>query len=185
VVNLERQGASRDQAYAKGVQWGREQLTPYLMRHVAEASDSAALSFITVLTDLLKTLRSEDPVACVDYLFGSARGEPPRSPRFSPNQQTAISQALDAVVITAIRSPRPPVDSATGNALLKLLFSHIQERYGAAMLSDLAALADPTTARRDPQRTCNTAFALYSTVLRLPPAQGAPLMRFMATLAKG
>ncbi len=184
IVNLERQSASRDEVRAKAHEWGVEHGTRYAVRYLPESSDSAVLSFFTAFADVLKTLRLVDPSACVDYVFSPAPEAPRYFSRLSPIQLTAANQAFHAVVITAIRSPQLRVDSATGNHLVQLFSSRLKESYGAAAMPDLAALGGRTTVPRDPVRACNAIYAVVSTMLRMPPDQAAPLIRFLFSHVK-
>lgn len=177
LVQLDEEGVSRQEALDRAAEWGRQMITPQVMRFLPQASDSAALAFARAFTGIVGTMRADDPVACAQFLFGPAPGTTAHAPQLSLAQQTAISDAFVAILTTATTTPTPPPDSGVGALLLQELFARIQQVHGEAALGDVAALADPT--RGDPARVCNATYIVYSTALELPPEQGGPLLRFL------
>lgn len=176
-VRLQRQGVTSQEVYARAIEWGRQRLTPVVMKYAPYSSDSAVLQFAAAFADVIASLRTDDPDACVTFMFGTVAGRTPAAPRLSPRQERAISDALVALLKTAKDAPTAPPDSSASVVLVQVLRSRITADYGEAALADVAALTDP--GHSPPAQICAGAYDVYSTALHLPPEQGASLMRYL------
>lgn len=178
-ASLEREGASQDEAYARGVQWGRQNAAPYLLQYISRSSDSGAVLFAQAFTEAISTLRSQNVLACAEWLFGVAEGAEPHIARLNTDQEASMNNALNVVMSSATQSPNSLVDSVTGNRLVEVLLMNVQNEHGEDAINDIASLGQPEVARLNPSRACNATYVLYSTALKLPRRDVGPLIRFL------
>jgi hypothetical protein len=172
---LER-GESREDAYAAGVAWGREKVTPYLAKYLPRASDSTVIAFAAISSDILRELQAASPSSCVAFMFGS--GASAANVRISNPLQTRMTQIVRTILREGLRSPQP-LDSAAGQAAVLRFAMQLMEAHGEGALADLAAMDSPQAAMADPAKICATAVNMYSTISQMPPDQGGRALRFV------
>lgn len=168
---------TRDEGFAKGLEWGRKTLSAYLLRYIPATSDTSLLAFATVFSEVLTKLQ-DNPEGCMAFLFGPAAGAT-SVPRFGQDLEAKMNTVMASVIQTAIDSPQPPVPADRGQSLVLAAIDSIRSRYGDAALNDLALLASPESARRSPAAACTAGARFYGSTLLLPPIDAAAALRHL------
>ncbi|HTO53169.1 MAG TPA: hypothetical protein VMR50_07260 [Myxococcota bacterium] len=163
--DVARRGAGEEEARHAGGEWGRTVLSKYFGEYGPKASAESLTSFTAALVDQLDKLAGRSDAACVYLLFG---GEPPAD--FKMENEVQISDAMGAVIESAIRSPETPVTASDAKRGMDALFVHLQAAYGPEFLPRLAAFG-PGGSRSNDHVLCDTARKFYHGALELSPEE--------------
>lgn len=169
--------ADSDEVTMRAATWGRDQVTPYLFKYLAVASDTTAAAVADLYRDALTELQQQ-PQACMTFIHGAEHASSP-FPRPSKRLEDRLGVLLGRVFEEGIRSPQPRVDRATGEALGERLATSLARIHGQRTYDMISLVVEPKLARARPREACRAATSVFSVVAAMPPAKGGPLMRYM------
>jgi hypothetical protein len=139
------------------------------------ASDSVVRSVTMLLLEQMKSLYSNDPTLCYDYLFSEVSPEFDPARYFSPELiKKEYSTMAEVIRSTATKRNRPPKEAQIQDRLEKVI-ARLTPRYGA----DVSMLADPQQGKGDKAKMCRLTYDMYNTILSLPERESGPLLRFL------
>jgi hypothetical protein len=174
LVRVVSSGASRDEARKQGMEWGRSTLAPYLERYSRRASEESLSSYTETMIEVLETMGSRDPDACYGILFGAG-------PLTSPTdaQGHRLSDAMAAVIESALEDPQREVAPGEGDRLIEDLVARLQGRHGDAFVEELQLLARPMDRDVDRAVVCATTLEMYREVMRMPDGRRGRTLRHL------
>jgi len=177
-------GASMETTFQQSVAWGRTRGQQLMWPYIAQADDPALVATYTALAKILTTLTNRDDDVCFTFLWGNGYGSRPlRQNDVPPADMDQLMRAL-ARAIDSADGPRPPPTSQAIAVHLDKLVTLWVERDGEKVALSRAAHLDmtPTNATTVAARKaiCDTMATTYSDILKLPPHDHIPILRFMA-----
>lgn len=149
---------------------------PIMWSKVANAPDDVVLGIYRVSVTALNELASQDEVSCYAFLFPQRR----IAARVQATAETkeAMTAAMVSVLQGARVAPQPAPTREQVADQLVIVGRAAATEFGpdGPRLVGLGAAAEGA----DQGRVCRLRLAILQAALRLPPAQAAPLLRFMA-----
>ncbi len=170
-------GASRREAFAAGMTWGRSVLTPYFKQYLPIASDESLVAFGKASTDMLEGLR-KTPDTCMDYLFGPQGRNVIHLPA---REEARLGEVMEQVIRSAIDSPHDKLPPDQARKTVQALIATLIQKWGTSGAAAIEAFADPVKAREEPGQSCNVAYQLYRYVVTLPDDEAATNLRALFT----
>jgi len=140
------------------------------------ASAAALRGFTDLLLEQMKVLYAADPALCYAYLAQEEQGTRVDVRKYFAEDLVHKEFSVMAEVIrSAAGQPnQPPTEEQIESQLTKL-FADLTQRHG----DDVLMLANPELGKAHKAELCQLTYDLYQTILRLPPQESAPLLRFM------
>lgn len=144
-------------------------LAPVLPQYLFRASDDALLGFTEAMLDTLRAVQLDDPVRCYQYLHPGIAGTTTITESEGRSQ---VMQWMVRVVESAQQHPHPSESGEEVLTILEGVQTRLIKEHG-----DLSALANPADA--DKAQVCEMTIALNEEILKLPPDDGAALLRYL------
>lgn len=154
----------------------REPLGLVIAQHLARASDEAVLAFGAVIVEQITFVEKIGGDECFDLLFPDPAA-PNRGLRHLDVEMTRRDTAAsEAVIRTGMKNPRIEVDADEYDGLIETVTGMIAEAHGEAAVEKLPLLGTPALSKIE---TCRHTMAFYGAILRLPPSDGAKVIRHL------
>ena len=156
---------SRDEAQLAG----KELLSAALPDYLSRASDEGVLGFTRSMVALLRAMQAENPDYCYTYLFATGKGSIGMRHRA---EEEGLANSMRQVITGAAQ--QPVTQGADAESNLASVMDKLQKRE-----LDTSVLQHVTDPDVDRSAACNVTIQMYATVLELPPAQAAHVLRYI------
>lgn len=182
MLKMAKESRSKEEVFAKAMEWGNQNLTPYLLKYPGKSSDEALYNFTLYFSEMLSTLNQRNDGACVSWMFGR---------RASPAQAEAIRASLAELgedrmfevmadmVESAIESPVQFRDRSSGNAMMINFVKQVAEDEGQDFVNGLTMMNRVNTPGIDRRALCSSAEILYRELVQLPDDERSVILRTM------
>lgn len=156
----------------------RGMLADVVNQRVGRASDQAVIDYITVSVEEMQALDKISAEDCFRFLYPQVNGGVNLVQLLPPALNARDAQAMEQLLLTSA-GPDKPLDRKMASDTLKQVVSTLYTRWG----NQLKQLNQPGDTSSDHQTLCAMTIDLYQTILKLPVAQSANLLRMMVVSA--
>jgi hypothetical protein len=146
-----------------------------LPKYLAHGSALPLLAYWKSQVTEMHELRASDPMSCVAFMFPEDQAAPRTPAPVSQATRDADVAALTALLKEPLDTDPTPSQDSIQPALVKVAQRTEKVNPGAIQLF---AKGDRTTSH--PRELCDAAITFYSAIFALPPAEGAPLLKYLA-----
>lgn len=154
----------------------RQHVQKIIKTSMPRASNEAIISYMKVMTEEMRVLRSKESGLCYSHLFPKP-GTPVVNVKdyISKDLMNADLAALNTVIQTAAQSPLSIPTEASITESLQLVAQRVESQSPGSLVV-MQALESPTV---DKDRACDVVLSLYEQALALSPSDGGPLLRYL------
>ncbi len=181
MLKIARETRSKDEAFARAMAWGNQNLAPYLLKYPAKSSDEALYNFALYFGEMLSVLNRRNDEACVSWMFGGRQSGPAHAEAIRESVaelgEERMFDVMADIVESAIESPVQFQDQSDGNAMLVKFVKQVAEQEGEDFVYGLSMMDRVNVPGTDKRALCSSAEILYRELVQLPDDERSLVLR--------